>query len=149
MLKKRKQFLEAIKDRDTSLLYQYAMSVSFYHGGIMTVHDENTQVVHCKRDYVNVYIGRKLNTQKHYGNPFSHKNLPHTIKCNTREESIENFRRWMMGETFKEVEPGRRDWILMNLEKLRGQRLGCFCAPKACHGDVYIEMLKRGKPKQD
>lgn len=27
--------------------------------------------------------------------------------------------------------------------KLRGKRLGCFCWPKPCHGNVIAEYLKR------
>jgi hypothetical protein len=31
--------------------------------------------------------------------------------------------------------------LLEDLESLRGKRLGCYCAPMACHGDIYIELL--------
>jgi len=31
--------------------------------------------------------------------------------------------------------------LLKELEKLRGKILGCWCKPKACHGDVIIELL--------
>jgi hypothetical protein len=31
------------------------------------------------------------------------------------------------------------------IEKLRGKRLGCFCKPKACHGDVIVEFLEEGE----
>ena len=45
------------------------------------------------------------------------------------------------------------DWIVAShdlreqLEELRGQYLGCYCSPKACHGDVlcyflYVKSLK-------
>lgn len=27
------------------------------------------------------------------------------------------------------------------IEKLRGKRLGCFCKPKPCHGDIIAEYL--------
>lgn len=26
---------------------------------------------------------------------------------------------------------------------LKGKRLGCFCAPKPCHGDVIVEYLEK------
>lgn len=29
-----------------------------------------------------------------------------------------------------------------SVEALRGLRLGCWCKPKACHGDVYVEILE-------
>lgn len=28
------------------------------------------------------------------------------------------------------------------LEALRGKRLGCFCKPKDCHGDILVEALE-------
>ena len=31
------------------------------------------------------------------------------------------------------------------IEKLRGKRLGCFCKPKACHGDAIVEFLEEGE----
>lgn len=30
------------------------------------------------------------------------------------------------------------------LDPLRGKRLACWCAPKACHGNVLVELLDRG-----
>lgn len=30
--------------------------------------------------------------------------------------------------------------LLEQLPTLRGKRLGCYCAPKACHGDVLAQM---------
>jgi len=35
----------------------------------------------------------------------------------------------------------REDPETYDLEKLRGKRLGCWCAPQACHGDVLLELL--------
>jgi hypothetical protein len=26
--------------------------------------------------------------------------------------------------------------------KLRGKSLVCFCKPKPCHGDIYVQILK-------
>lgn len=31
------------------------------------------------------------------------------------------------------------------LEELRGKQLGCYCAPKACHGEVLCYFLYIGK----
>lgn len=30
-----------------------------------------------------------------------------------------------------------------HLEVLRGQRLGCTCAPRACHGDIIAKVVNR------
>ena len=41
-----------------------------------------------------------------------------------------------------------RQWIRVNkelkgmLHELKGKRLGCCCKPKACHGDVLVEMVE-------
>ena len=32
-----------------------------------------------------------------------------------------------------------------DLESLRGKRLGCWCKPEACHGDVLLRLLLREK----
>ena len=31
------------------------------------------------------------------------------------------------------------------LAGLRGQVLGCYCKPQACHGDVLIELIHNGE----
>ena len=101
-----------------------------------------TTVVHRKHAH-DVYIGRKKGTANHFGNPFSFLNQPHTIRVESREACIEAFRQWLNSEPkWAHVEPKRRLWILLNMHKLRGKRLGCFCKPKGCHGDVLAEMLK-------
>jgi len=95
-----------------------------------------TKVVHCKKEPYDVYIGRKKNTNKHYGNPFR-------IGSDTgftRKESISTFKMWINGKGFEWIEPDRRKWILKNLKNLKGKTLGCWCKPKACHGDILAEL---------
>jgi len=87
------------------------------------------------------YIGRK-DSDEHFGNPFSHKKSDIAqVKVKTREESIDLFRKWILGEKNCDIDPDRRLWILDNLERLRGKNLVCFCSPKPCHGDVYLKLL--------
>ena len=89
-----------------------------------------------KTDNNFVYIGRQKRGM-HYGNPFSAKSTSLAgVKVETREDSIESFRRWILGEAHQDIEPERRKWILANLMPLRGRTLVCFCHPQACHGDV-------------
>ena len=40
---------------------------------------------------------------------------------------------------------GLAPWIpeRLPLDPLRGKRLGCYCAPAKCHGDVLVELLER------
>lgn len=109
-----------------------------------------TTVAHIKRvpqwwetDDHFVYIGRKREGM-HHGNPFSSKsNSLAGVKVNTREDSVENCRLWLMREAHQDVEPKRREWILANLHLLRGKTLVCFCHPHACHGDVLARLADR------
>ncbi len=49
----------------------------------------------------------------------------------TRAEVIEAYRRWING----------RPDLLERLGELDGKRLACWCAPRACHGDVLAELV--------
>jgi hypothetical protein len=81
-----------------------------------------TTVVH-KRGPHDVYIGRPSK----WGNPFE------IGTDGTREDVIRKYREWV------QTQPE-----LMNaLGELEGQRLGCWCKPKACHGDVLVELVNR------
>lgn len=85
-----------------------------------------TVVVNCRKEPFDVYIGRP----SEYGNPFSTKeNSLAKFHVRTRRESIERFREWAPKQ------PG----FLERVKMLRGKRLGCWCHPKPCHGDVWVE----------
>lgn len=47
------------------------------------------------------------------------------------QEVIEAYRGWISGR------PG----LLEDLGELVGKRLACWCAPRACHGDVLAELV--------
>lgn len=81
------------------------------------------KVVHCKKSPYDVYIGRPSK----WGNPFA------IGKDGTREEVIKKYREWILGQ------PN----LLKALPELRGQILGCWCKPQACHGDVLVELVRR------
>lgn len=81
-----------------------------------------TVVVNCRRDTYDIYIGRG----SPYGNPF--KIGVH----GSREEVITKYRKWAL------TQPA----LLGTIEALRGKRLGCWCKPQACHGDVLVEILE-------
>lgn len=104
-----------------------------------------TVVVNCRFEPYDMYVGRELNKKFHYGNPFTHLtyvSTPTIVKVADRNMAIHYYQRWLEGLSFTEHEPERRQWILDNLEQLRGKRLGCFCKPAPCHGDVLIRMLE-------
>lgn len=50
-------------------------------------------------------------------------------------ETLPCFERYL--RTRCEADPA----FLAQVERLRGLRLGCFCAPNPCHGDLYVERL--------
>ena len=84
--------------------------------------DENeTVVVNVNKEPFDVYIGRG----SLWGNPFiigTH---------GTRDEVIKKYEEYLL----------KNDDLIVSLKKLKGKRLGCFCAPKKCHGDVLIKYI--------
>ena len=84
------------------------------------------RVVHCKKEEYDVYIGRPGK----WGNPF----MLHSRT--TRKKVIEDFREWVV----------QQPKLMADLHELEGKTLGCWCAPKACHGDVLIELLHKKSP---
>lgn len=86
----------------------------------------NPTVVHCcksKQPYV--YIGRPTK----WGNPFV---LKHE---RDRQTVLEKYRVYLLTM--------RPDLVEAAKKELRGKTLGCFCAPKACHGDVLLEVANQ------
>ena len=84
--------------------------------------DDETTVVHCKKDNYDVMIDR---TTK-WGNPFR------IGPDGDREEVIHKYREWII----------ERSDLLDDLSSLIGKRLGCWCSPEPCHGNVLIELIK-------
>lgn len=87
-------------------------------------------VVHCKKDDYDIYIGRGSK----WGNPFTH--LTGKTKAQymvaTREEAIESYHAW--------ITEGDGKHLLKDLHELKGKVLGCWCAPKDCHGRILVEL---------
>jgi hypothetical protein len=80
-------------------------------------------VVHCKRAEYDVYIGRP----SRWGNPFQ------IGRDGTRDEVIARYERWVL----------EQPELLAALGELEGKTLGCWCAPKRCHGDVLALLAAR------
>lgn len=85
-------------------------------------------VVNIKNSKYDVYIGRP----SIWGNPFSSKIIKTSkYKTNNRIESIEKYKEYILNN--KE--------LLNQLYLLQGKRLGCFCKPKTCHGDILSDLV--------
>ena len=78
------------------------------------------KVVNKRQEPYDIYIGRGSK----WGNPFV------IGKDGNREEVIEHFRQhlWLQIKTQKIT--------IQDLVSLKGKKLGCFCKPLPCHGDV-------------
>lgn len=81
-----------------------------------------TTVVNLRDEPYDVYIGRPSK----WGNPFK------INKEADRQEVLKQYKDWVL------VQPG----LMRCLEDLRGKKLGCFCKPKQCHGDVLVELVE-------
>ncbi|CAG7580638.1 MAG: hypothetical protein SLAVMIC_00505 [uncultured marine phage] len=87
-------------------------------------------------DYI--YIGRP----SRYGSPFASK--PSNIaefQVENKSEAMEKCR------IFFEENPEIIDELITELKEKDIHKLGCFCAPKPCHGDILIELIESRKYK--
>ena len=83
------------------------------------------QVVNKYESKYDVYIGRGSK----WGNPYV------IGKHGNRDEVIAKYREHLRSQV-------RSGEVTVNdLKSLNGKRLGCFCRPKACHGDVIVRAV--------
>jgi hypothetical protein len=83
-----------------------------------------TSVVNKAKENFDIYIGRG----SIYGNPY-------VIGVDgTRDQVINRYREWF---NFLLRDPQ----FVTEVRKLEGKKLGCFCSPQPCHGDIIAEWL--------
>jgi hypothetical protein len=85
-------------------------------------------ILHCQRDAYDVYIGRGRCPRT--GEPGEWVNPFRIGVDGDREEVARRYRVWL----WREIQAGRIE--LGALASLHGKRLGCWCAPRRCHGEV-------------
>lgn len=79
-----------------------------------------------------MYIGRPSK----WGNPFTHrydvwaKHPEELTLVETREEAIYQYMLYLE----------QSEDLLHAISELRGKRLGCWCSPLLCHGDVLASL---------
>jgi hypothetical protein len=82
-----------------------------------------TRVVHCKVDPYDVYIGRPSK----WGNPYK------LWRESDRPDMLVAFRKYLRAR----IATGDLDPT-----ELKGKTLGCWCAPRLCHGDVLADFAE-------
>lgn len=92
------------------------------------------RVVHCKRERYDVYIGRPSK----WGNPFALAKAEDAAEDRTlRADLLVKYEEWLRTQP----------QLLASLHELRGKTLGCWCAPRLCHGDVLARLADEwGQP---
>lgn len=91
---------------------------------------DKTIVVNIRTHEYDVYIGREGHGHDGYwGNPYS------VVRDGGRERAIELYRKYFLNRL--RIDPT----FASKVQSLRGKRLGCFCVPKPCHGNVIAEYL--------
>lgn len=98
-----------------------------------------TEVVNLKYDKCDIKICRcKDNSipepplEGCFGNPFFLRN---PNDDNERTHVIYKYKQYFLNRI--EIDYKFREAVL----SLKGKKLGCFCAPKPCHGDIIIQWL--------
>jgi len=87
------------------------------------------RAVHCTRERHHAYIGRPSK----WGNPFV------VDKHGTRGECIALYEGWLRENTA----------LFAALDELRGLVLGCWCAPRACHGDLLVRLANASAAERE
>lgn len=90
------------------------------------------KVVHSKKALEGsfIYVGRPTK----WGNLFTHKKgTKAQIIVETREDAVRAYEEWIMAP--------EQDYLrgLIKTE-LKGQDLGCWCAPKLCHAEILLKI---------
>ena len=89
-----------------------------------------TLVVNIFKDSYDVYIGRAGKGQDGYfGNPVRLK------EGESKGSTLKEYKRYFYNRLA--IDPEFKKKIL----ELKGKKLGCFCYPKPCHGDIIKEYL--------
>lgn len=77
-------------------------------------------VVHCKKEKYDVYVGRPSK----WGNPYE------IGRDGDRFDVIAKYEKYLQSNPE----------LLAQVGELKGKRLGCWCSPKICHGDILAKL---------
>lgn len=91
---------------------------------------KQTTVVNIRYEAYDIYIGRAGHGKDGYfGNPFR------LTPGANRGSTLEHYRNYFYTRLHTDEEFRKR------IHALKGKRLGCFCKPFPCHGDIIKEYL--------
>lgn len=112
------------------------LTLRFEKTGVLKIAQPRTRVVHLKRkDGVivqdcDVYIGRAC-SEGGWNLPASKWANRFTIlQYGSAEECARRYENYVLS----------RSDLIASLPELRGKTLGCWCAPRRCHGDVLARL---------
>lgn len=102
--------------------------------------EQKTRVVNLRKESYDVYIGRGRKPEYYRWEPcsagYGQFGSPFPItEGSSREESIRKYKDYFYDRIRKDPD------FKSSVEALRGKTLGCFCKPKACHGDIIADYL--------
>jgi uncharacterized protein YcbK (DUF882 family) len=87
-------------------------------------------------DYI--FIGRP----SAYGNPYSSKERSQAeFKVDTKKEAIEKYREYILNNV------NILDDLITELKQNQYTKIGCFCKPAGCHGDVLKQLIEERTTK--
>lgn len=96
-------------------------------------------VVNRHYEEFDIYIGRG----SVWGNPYSHMlGTKALYKVETRDEAVDLYKALL----WQRIRCG--EITLDMLIALDGKRLGCYCSPKRCHGDVLVQAIEWAKKEK-
>lgn len=90
---------------------------------------KETVVVNIRKEKCDCYIGR--------GSPFG--NMYIIGKHGNRDQVIAKYRAWFLDKVSNDQA------FRSKVMALKGKRLGCFCKPLPCHGDVLVQLIEGGE----
>lgn len=88
-------------------------------------------------DYI--YIGRGHGCK--YGNPFTSKKSRLAEYVGSKQEALRRFREYL------DENPHLVDDLIKDLKENVVHKLGCWCSPSPCHGEIFIEKINERKYK--
>ena len=80
------------------------------------------KIVHCNKERYDIFIGRGSK----WGNPFV------IGEDGNRKEVIQKYKKMLL----------QNKKLLKDINELKDKTLGCWCKPKACHGDILKELVE-------